>query len=57
MKEATLVFKCKDKIGIVASLSQLLTSFNANIISMDQYSTDHEAGLFFTRIVFCYKEA
>ena len=57
MKEAILVLKCKDKTGIVASLSQLLTSFNANIISMDQYSTDHEAGLFFTRIVFCYKEA
>ena len=56
MKEAILLFNCKDKPGIVASLSNLLSSFNANIISMDQFSTNHEHGRFFTRIVFCYKE-
>ncbi|WP_345572095.1 formyltetrahydrofolate deformylase, partial [Streptomyces plumbiresistens] len=38
--------------GIVSSVSSLLTGVGANIVSLDQYSTDPEGGRFFQRTTF-----
>ncbi len=41
-----------DRPGIVAAVAKLLADFEANIISLDQYSTDPQGGDFFQRIEF-----
>ena len=41
-----------DRPGIVSAVSGLLTEQGANIISLDQHSTDHEGGRFFQRTEF-----
>ena len=41
-----------DKPGIVAAVAKILADYRANIISLDQYSTDPEGGEFFQRIEF-----
>ena len=43
---ATLLVKCPDQKGVVASLAQLLYGFGCNIISSDQFS-DLEADMFY----------
>ncbi len=48
----TLTITCKDKTGIVASVTGFLCKQNANIISLDQHSTDPEGGQFFMRVTF-----
>ncbi len=38
LRTATLLVKCPDQKGVVASLAQLLYGFGCNIVSSDQYS-------------------
>jgi len=47
-----LLVSCPDQPGIVSVISQLLFSYNANIIESSQYSTNPEGGVFFIRIEF-----
>ncbi|SDY65810.1 formyltetrahydrofolate deformylase [Herbiconiux ginsengi] len=49
---ARLLVQGNDRPGIVSELSTLLTTQGANIISLDQYSTDPQRGLFFQRTEF-----
>ncbi|MEP6842590.1 MAG: formyltetrahydrofolate deformylase [Pseudolysinimonas sp.] len=50
--QARLIIQGADREGIVATVSTLLTRHGANIVSLDQYSTDPENGRFFQRTVF-----
>jgi formyltetrahydrofolate deformylase len=47
-----LLVSCPDQPGIVSAISQILFSFQANIIESSQYSTNPEGGVFFIRIEF-----
>lgn len=47
-----LVVQCDDQPGVVASVSQLLTDHGANILSLDQFTTDASGGRFVQRTVF-----
>ncbi|WP_345570431.1 ACT domain-containing protein, partial [Streptomyces plumbiresistens] len=47
-----LIVQGADVPGIVSSVSSLLTGVGANIVSLDQYSTDPEGGRFFQRTTF-----
>ena len=42
----------KDRTGIVATVSAVLSAHHANIVSLDQYSDDPQGGAFFQRTVF-----
>jgi formyltetrahydrofolate deformylase len=48
---ARLLIACDDQPGIVAAVAGVLTSHGANIISLDQHSTDAHGGRFFQRTV------
>ncbi|MHA3021931.1 formyltetrahydrofolate deformylase [Mycobacterium sp. BMJ-28] len=47
-----LLLTCPDRAGIVATVSTFLTESGANIISLDQHSTQPEGGTFLQRTVF-----
>jgi len=47
-----LLLRCPDRPGIVAAVSTFLTAAGANIISLDQHSTQPEGGVFLQRTVF-----
>jgi formyltetrahydrofolate deformylase len=47
-----LLITCPDRHGIVAAVAGFLAASGANIVSSDQYSTDHEGGEFFMRMEF-----
>lgn len=47
-----LIVQGTDRKGIVSGVSTLLTEAGANIVSLDQFSTDAEGGQFFQRIAF-----
>lgn len=47
-----LLIQCPDRPGIVSAVSGILTDFGANIISLDQHSTDPTGGVFFQRSEF-----
>lgn len=47
-----LLLRCPDRSGIVAAVSTFLTGAGANIISLDQHSTQPEGGVFLQRTVF-----
>lgn len=47
-----LLLRCPDRSGIVAAVSTFLTDAGANIISLDQHSTEPEGGIFLQRTVF-----
>ncbi|WP_234811817.1 formyltetrahydrofolate deformylase [Mycolicibacterium canariasense] len=47
-----LLLTCPDRSGIVAAVSTFLTRSGANIISLDQDSTESEGGTFLQRTVF-----
>ncbi|KQV06765.1 formyltetrahydrofolate deformylase [Leifsonia sp. Root112D2] len=47
-----LLVSGQDGPGIVAAVSTILRSFDANIVSLDQYSTDPSGGRFFQRTEF-----
>ena len=53
MKHAILLFRCPDKKGIVARISDYILRNEGNIIQADQHTTDPEGGQFFLRIEFC----
>ncbi|WP_309102851.1 formyltetrahydrofolate deformylase [Microbacterium sp.] len=48
---ARLLIACDDQPGIVAAVAGVLADHGANIISLDQHSTDAEGGRFFQRTV------
>ncbi|MEE2815660.1 MAG: formyltetrahydrofolate deformylase [Actinomycetota bacterium] len=48
---ARLLIACDDQPGIVAAVAGVLAAHGANIISLDQHSTDEEGGRFFQRTV------
>ena len=50
--QARLLISGRDGPGIVAAASNILTSHGANIISLNQHSTDSQGGSFFQRAVF-----
>jgi formyltetrahydrofolate deformylase len=50
--QASLIVKGKDRTGIVAAVTNVLSKHAANIVSLDQYSDDPHGGTFFQRTVF-----
>ncbi len=55
---ARLLVGCDDQPGIVAAVTNFLYHQGANIVSLDQYSTDPTGGRFFMRVSFqCPREA
>jgi formyltetrahydrofolate deformylase len=50
--EAVLLVQGADRSGLVSKISALLASFEANIVSLDQYSDNPDGGNFFQRTVF-----
>lgn len=49
---ARLILKGTDQPGIVAAITQTLARFNANIVALDQHTSDPDGGRFFQRTVF-----
>jgi formyltetrahydrofolate deformylase len=49
---ARLLISCPDQTGIVAAVTGFLHARGANIITLDQYSTDPVGGRFFMRVSF-----
>ena len=47
-----LLIQGADRPGILSSVTSLLSKFGANIVSLDQYSTDPEGGRYFQRTEF-----
>lgn len=47
-----LIVQGTDRKGIVSSITTLLSEVGANIVSLDQFSTDADGGRFFQRIAF-----
>jgi formyltetrahydrofolate deformylase len=54
---AVLIVQGKDRTGIVATVSSVLSGHGANIVSLDQYSDDPLGGAFFQRTVFSLDNA
>jgi len=50
--QASLLIKGRDRTGIVAAVTTVLSRHAANIVSLDQYSDDPQGGTFFQRTVF-----
>lgn len=50
--EGALLVRAADRPGLVAKISALLATHQANIVSLDQYSDDPDGGNFFQRTVF-----
>lgn len=51
-----LLLRCPDQPGIVAAVTEVLKDHGANIVSLDQYTTDPDGGRFFQRTVFHLNE-
>jgi formyltetrahydrofolate deformylase len=51
-RQASLIVQGKDRPGIVAAVTAVLAGYGANIVSLDQYSSDPRGGQFFQRTVF-----
>jgi formyltetrahydrofolate deformylase len=49
---ARLILKGTDQSGIVAAITQTLARFDANIVALDQHTSDPDGGRFFQRTVF-----
>ena len=47
-----LLLRCADRPGLVAAVSTFLAEAGANIISLDQHSTQHVGGTFMQRTIF-----
>ena len=47
-----LLLQCADRPGLVAAVSSFLAGVGANIISLDQHSTEHSGGTFMQRTIF-----
>ncbi len=48
----SLIIRGRDRTGIVAAVSAVLSRHDANIVQLDQYSDDPQGGAFFQRTVF-----
>nr|WP_249277097.1 formyltetrahydrofolate deformylase [Rhodococcus sp. 06-621-2] len=44
--------RCADRPGVVSAVSAFLSRYGANIISLDQHSTDYKGGILLQRTVF-----
>jgi formyltetrahydrofolate deformylase len=51
-RQASLIVQGQDRPGIVAAVTAVLARYGANIVSLDQYSSDPRGGAFFQRTVF-----
>jgi len=49
MKKYVLVLSCKDNIGIVSRLTKIVSSFDFNIVHLDQHTTPTSRPMFFGR--------
>jgi formyltetrahydrofolate deformylase len=49
--QASLIVQGKDRPGIVAAVSSVLSRHDANVVSLDRYSDDPYGGAFFQRTV------
>lgn len=49
---ARLTVRCPDRAGIVSAVSTFLTNAGANVVTLDQHSTEAHGGMFFQRTVF-----
>lgn len=47
-----LVISCIDQPGIIASVTNFLLTFNANIVDLQQHSTGVDRGMFYMRVEF-----
>jgi formyltetrahydrofolate deformylase len=47
-----LLLRCADRHGLIAAVSSFLADAGANIISLDQHSTEQEGGMFMQRAIF-----
>jgi predicted amino acid-binding ACT domain protein len=47
-----LLLRCADRPGLVAAVSSFLASAGANIVSLDQHSTQQSGGTFMQRTIF-----
>lgn len=47
-----LLLRCPDKPGLVAAVSAFLSAAGANIVSLDQHSTEQSGGTFVQRTIF-----
>ncbi|BBX35852.1 formyltetrahydrofolate deformylase [Mycolicibacterium mageritense DSM 44476 = CIP 104973] len=47
-----LLLRCADRPGLVAAISGFLTDAGANIVSLDQHSTEQSGGTFMQRTIF-----
>jgi formyltetrahydrofolate deformylase len=47
-----LLLRCADRPGLVAAISTFLTRAGANIVSLDQHSTEQTGGAFMQRTIF-----
>jgi formyltetrahydrofolate deformylase len=47
-----LLLRCDDRSGLVAAVSSFLAEAGANIISLDQHSTEQTGGMFMQRTIF-----
>jgi len=47
-----LLLRCADRPGLVAAISSFLAQAGANIISLDQHSTEQTGGVFIQRTIF-----
>lgn len=56
LSTATLLIKCQDRAGIVQAVSEFLFRYGANIVTLDQYSTEPEGGQYFMRVEFAIKD-
>lgn len=56
LSTATLLIKCQDRAGIVQAVSEFFYRYGANIITLDQYSTEPEGGQYFMRLEFAISD-
>ncbi|WP_242392726.1 formyltetrahydrofolate deformylase [Anaeromyxobacter oryzisoli] len=49
---AILLVKCPDRPGIVAAISSFLFRHGANILDLEQHTSEDEGGVYFTRLEF-----
>jgi formyltetrahydrofolate deformylase len=49
---AVLLIRCADRPGIVAAVSTFLFRHGANVVDLDQHSTEEEPGTYFMRLEF-----
>ena len=47
-----LLLRCADRPGLVAAVTSFLAESGANIISLDQHSTQQTGGIFMQRTIF-----